>query len=79
MVGNKTDLPSTSPLYTRQVSLEEANKYAARWKLQYFDFSAKVGDVVGDIFKPLVREILRVFEFGRTSSCTPLICKTLDA
>ena len=68
VVGNKCDLPSTSPLFTRLVSHEEIKAFTTRRKMHYVDFSAKYDDVL-DIFRPLVREVLRIFDFGRTTTC----------
>ena len=52
LCGNKTDLAAR-----RQVTQEEAKKYADEEGLMWFETSAKTGDGVSEVFKAIGRHI----------------------
>jgi len=52
LVGNKSDLNQR-----RQVSLEEAESLATRWRVQYIETSAKTRDRVDTVFYDLMQQI----------------------
>lgn len=51
LIGNKTDLP-------RQVNFESAQNYAAFYKMEHLEVSAKTLDNVDEMFELLARKIL---------------------
>lgn len=52
LVGNKSDLHSR-----RQVTLDEAEQLAQRWRVQYIETSAKTRDRVDTVFYDLMQQI----------------------
>src|ERR1700726_50203 len=62
LCGNKTDLSAL-----RQVSQEEAKKYADEEGLMWGETSAKTGEGVADIFTNIGRHIMAICELARTS------------
>jgi len=63
MVGNKCDLDNE-----RLVSTEEAKELAQKWKIQFFEASAKSRINVEESFKAVVRNIKKYKNRGATTS-----------
>ena len=53
LVANKTDLPSTK----RKITQEEIQQKAEKWKVPYFEVSAKDDKNINEVFESIVREI----------------------
>ena len=57
LVGNKLDLEDK-----RQVSTEEAKKYAEENEMKFFEVSAKTGESIDDMFEYIISELLKDME-----------------
>ena len=53
LVGNKKDLAEER----RQVSTEEAEEFAAKHNMQYFETSSKTGEGVADLFQCMAEAV----------------------
>lgn len=53
LVANKTDLPENK----HQITTEEMKQKAEKWKVPYFEVSAKTDKNINEVFEYLVREI----------------------
>ena len=60
LVGNKLDLK-----VKREVSFEEADKFAHDHKLIYIEASAKTGEKVEEVFLETARDILKNIDTGK--------------
>ncbi|KAM3142363.1 hypothetical protein pb186bvf_005520 [Paramecium bursaria] len=59
IVGNKIDIDDR-----REVTYEEASRYAKRNNFEYFETSAKTGENVDQVFESMARKILSKVESG---------------
>ena len=66
MIGNKLDLAEE-----RQIVESEAEEFAKRYNLEYFETSAKNGDNIKDAFIRLGQEILRHAKESETKITSP--------
>ncbi|CAD8048183.1 unnamed protein product [Paramecium sonneborni] len=59
IVGNKIDLEER-----REVSSEEAKKFAQKFKFDYFETSAKTGENVDNVFESMANKVLAKIQSG---------------
>ena len=69
LVGNKCDLDNS-----REISIEQGENLAQKYKIKFFEASAKDGTNINEVFEYLANEIYKVKKFDiRNNTCSTVL------